>query len=251
MARADVLDARISEQRLHAPREVADRARGRLLDEEVARMCVLEGEEHEIDGFVEAHEEARHVGIRDRDGLSRFDLFDEERDDAAARAHDVAVARAADGRLRFVDRPGFREHDFFHHGLRDAHRVDGVRRLVRRKADNFPHARADGRREHVVRAEHVRPHGLDGEKFARRHLLQRRCMEDVVDAVHRVLDAPQVAHVADIVLDLVALVMAAHVVLLLFVTGKNANLADVRREKPAEHGIAERARASRDEERLA
>ena len=58
---------------------------------------VLEGELHEVDGLVQVHEEAGHVGVGHRQRLALSDAVDEQRDDTAARAHDVAVAGAADG----------------------------------------------------------------------------------------------------------------------------------------------------------
>ena len=58
-------------------------------------------------------------------------------------------------------------------------------------------------------------------------------MEDVVHAGHHVPQALDVAHVPDVELDffvmfgIVGLQLMAHVVLLLFVAGKNADLPDV------------------------
>ena len=82
-------------------------------------------------------------------------------------------------------------------------------------------------------------------------------MENVVYPVHRVLHASEVAHVADVELDLVGRIRAlglelvAHVVLFLLVAAENADFADIRLEEAVEHGIAETARAAGNQERLA
>ena len=73
-------------------------------------------------------------------------------------------------------------------------------------------------------------------------------MEDVVDAMHRILHAARVAHVADVVLYLVAPVMAAHVILLLLIPREDADFPDIRREEPPQHRIAERPRAARNQQ---
>ena len=97
VARSDDLYTRVTKETLHCLCEVANgRGRG-LLDEEVARVGVLEGEGDQVHGLVQVHEEARHVGVRDRDRPPRAYLVDEEGNHAAARAHHIAVAGAADG----------------------------------------------------------------------------------------------------------------------------------------------------------
>ena len=58
-------------------------------------------------------------------------------------------------------------------------------------------------------------------------------MEDIVHAAHHAAQAVRIAYVADIKFDLAAqlrifeLVIVAHIVLLFFVAGKDADLADV------------------------
>lgn len=73
---------------------------GSLLDEEVAVVAVGEGVDHEIDGVVERHHEARHLRIGDGDRLTLHHLLDPERDDRTTARHYVAVAGATDGGLR-------------------------------------------------------------------------------------------------------------------------------------------------------
>ena len=246
VSRADDVRAGIAKQPLHGLRQIADGRSVRLLDEQIAGVGVLEGEHHQIDGFVEVHQEARHVGISDGDGVARLDLVDEQRDDRAARTHDVAVARAADdgiAALRRNARVGV--YNVFHHGLGDAHSVDGIGRLIRGQADHALHTRINGRMQHVVRALHVRLHRLHRKEFARRNLLERGGMEDVVHARHSVPDGLRVAHIADVELDLLGgvwmlgLKLMAHIILLLLVTGEDADFLEIGVQEVLEDGGTE------------
>ena len=146
-----------------------DRAGGRLLHQDIAARAVLEGEEDEVDRLIERHNEPRHRGLRDGDGIAILDLIDPERNDAPTRTHDVAVARAAD--LRLVRRAGLGDDDLLHHGLGSAHRVNWISGLVRRETDDRLNALFDGSRQNVFRAEDIGFDGFDGEKLAGRHLL--------------------------------------------------------------------------------
>ena len=116
VAGADHLGAHAAEDLLDGLGEVADRGGRRLLDEQVAGVGVLEGELHQVHGLVQVHEEAGHVGVGDRERLALADAVDEQRDDAAARAHDVAVAGAADGCAAGAV-AGVGVDDGLHHGL--------------------------------------------------------------------------------------------------------------------------------------
>ena len=255
MARADDPRTCVAEQLLHRFGQRADRGRVRLLDEQIAGVRVLERERDQIDRLVQIHQEARHIRVGDRDRFASPDLVDKQRDHRSAAAHHVAVPRAADHRI-----PTLRRHarvgidHMLHHRLADAHGVDRIRRLVRRQADDALDARLDRGVQHVVRALDVRLDGLHREKFAGRHLLERRRVENIVDARHRVAHRLQVAHVADIELDLAGAVgilrlqLVAHVVLFLFIARENADLSHAARQIPAQHRAAEAARAARDQQ---
>lgn len=236
LAMADADDADVL---LPAAKELAhglglrlDRAGGCLLYQNIAARAVLEGEEDEIDRLIERHDEARHRGLCDGDEVAVLDLVDPERNDAPPRAHDVAVARAAD--LRLVRRAGLGDDDLLHHGLGGTHRVDGIGGLVRGEADDRLDALINGSRQNVFRAEDIGLDGLDGEKLTGRHLLQSRRMEYVIDAVHGVAHGPDIAHIADVELDLFGdfghfcLKFMAHIVLFLLIARKDADLPDVR-----------------------
>jgi hypothetical protein len=73
-------------------------------------------------------------------------------------------------------------------------------------------------------------------------------MEDEVHPPHRLLNAPLVAYVADLELEFGAAVAFAHVVLLLLVAAKDADLADTSTQKAIQDSVAEGAGASRDQE---
>ena len=199
--------------------------------------------------------EAGHVGVGDGERLALADAVDEQRDDAAARTHDVAVAGAADGGAAGAV-AGVGVDDGLHHGLGLAHGVDGVGRLVGGQAHDAVHALLDGGVQDVVRADDVGAHGLHGEELAGGNLLEGGGVEDVVHAVHGVAHALGVADIADEEAHLggelgrLLLQAVAHVVLLLLVAGEDADLGQVGVHEVLEHGVAERAGAARDHEGL-
>ena len=47
------------------------------------------GLNHQLNSFGDRHEKPLHVGVSDRDGATRFDLFSKGRNDAAHRVEDV------------------------------------------------------------------------------------------------------------------------------------------------------------------
>ena len=117
--------------------------------------------------------------------------------------------------------------------------------------------RLDGGGENVVRADDVGADGLHGEELAGGHLLEGGGVEHIVHPHHGGLHAGKVPYIADIELDLarrfrqLGLKFVAHIVLLLFVTGKDADLGNVGGEETVQHGVAEAAGAAGDEEGFA
>ena len=238
VAGADDVRAGVAEQLLHGLGQVADGGGVGLLDEQIARVCMLKREHDQVNGLVQVHQEAGHIGVGDRDGVAGADLVNEQRNDAAAAAHDVAVAGAADRRAAALGgHAGVGVDDVLHHRLGDAHGVDGVGGLVGGEADDALHARINGGVQDVVRADDVRLHGLHREELAGGHLFQRCRVEDVVDAGHGILDGLRVAHVADVesnflrCLRMFSLQFMPHVVLFLLIAREDANFFQVRIQK--------------------
>ena len=171
VAGADDVRAGVAEQLLHGLGQVADGGGVGLLDEQIARVCMLKREHDQVNGLVQVHQEAGHIGVGDRDGVAGADLVNEQRNDAAAAAHDVAVAGAADRRAAALSgHAGVGKDDVLHHRLGDAHGVDGIGGLVGGQADDALHARVNGGVQDIVRADDVRLHGLHREELAGGHL---------------------------------------------------------------------------------
>ena len=243
VAGADDVGAGVAEELLNSLGQIADGGSIGLLNEQVAGIAMLEGEHNQIHSLVQIHEEAGHVGIGDGDGIARLDLVDEQGDDAAAGAHDVAVAGAADGGAAALgSHTGVGVDDVLHHGLGDAHGVDGIGCLIGGQADDTLHTCVNGCVEDVVRADDVGLNRLHGEELAGGDLLQGSGVEDVVHAGHGVLDGLGVADIADIELDLLGglrvpgLKLVAHIVLLLLVPGEDADLLQVRIQEVLQDG---------------
>ena len=219
---------------------------------------MLEREHDQIHGLVQVHEEAGHVGVGDGDGLAGLDLVDEQGNHAAAAAHHVAVPGAADGGAAPLrGHAGVGVNHVLHHSLGNAHGVDGVGGLVGGQADDPLDPGINGGVQHIVGADDVGLHRLHGEELAGRNLLQGGGMEDVVHAGHCVPDGLRVAHVADVELDLAGLFrvfglqLMAHIVLLFFIAGENADLFQVGIQKMLEHSGTERTGATGDHKRFA
>ena len=239
-----------AEQFAHRLRLRLDRARRRFLHENVPARAVFEREQHQVDRFVQGHDEAGHARFGDGDRVAVFDLVDPQRNDAPARTHDVAVAGAAD--FRRLRRARFRHDHFLHHRLGGAHGIDGIRGFVRGQADDRLDAFVDRRRQYVVRADDIRANGFHGEELAGRHLFECCRVEDIIHAVHRVFDGCEVPHVADVELDFLCdfghfrLKLVPHIVLLLLVAGKDPDFTDIRFQKTVQHRISETPRPACD-----
>ena len=225
---------------------------GSFLDEDVTVLAVLKGEEDEVNGFFKTHDEAGHLGFGQGDRVALANLVYPKRNDAAARAHDVAIAGAAD--FGVATQTALGNSYLLLNGFGDAHGVDWIGGLVCTQADNALHACIDGGIEGVVCTDDVGLDSFHREELTAGHLLQGCCMEDVVDALHGIAERTLVAYVADIELYLAcylghtSLEVMAHVVLLLLVATEDTDLADIGLEKTIENCVAEAAGASGDEE---
>ena len=76
-------------------------------------------------------------------------------------------------------------------------------------------------------------------------------MENIVDPVHRILDALDVSDVADIVLYLFVVVFVTHIVLFLLVTTEYPYLFDVGIQKSLQYRVAETSGSAGDQQSFA
>lgn len=219
-------------------------AGGGLLDQDIAGVPMLEGKKHQIHRLLQGHDEPGHLAVGDGDGIPGTDLVDPQRNDGATGAHNIAIAGAAD--FGGLGGPGLGHNDLLHHGLGGAHGVDRIGRLVRGQADNGLDPLVNGRRQHVFRSQHIGLDRLDGEELTGRHLLEGRRVEYVVNAVHSILHRLQIPDIPNIKADLIRhlrhprLKLMAHIVLLLLVTGENADLANVGGKKTVQNSVSKR-----------
>ena len=250
---ADDVRAGVAKELLDSLCQIADGRGISLLDEQVAGVGVLESEHDQIHSLVQIHQESGHVGVGDGDGIASLDLVDKQRDDRAPAAHDVAVTSAADGgAATFRSHTGIGVDDVLHHGLGDAHGVDGIGCLVSGQADNTLNACVDGGVQDVIGTDDVGLDSLHGEELAGRNLLQCSGMENVVNAGHSVTDGLRVADIADVELDLLGSVrvlglkLMAHIVLLLLITREDANLLQVGIQEVLQNGRTKRTSTTSD-----
>ena len=208
-----------------------DGAGGSFLHKDVSVLAVLEGEEDEVNGLFERHDEAGHPGLGEGDGVALAYLVYPQGDDGAAGAHHIAVTGAAD--LGVATEAALGYGYLFFDSFGDAHGVDGIGGFVGGETDDALHTCIDGGIKGVVGADDVGLDGFHGEELATGHLLQGSCMEHIVHAFHGVLQRASIANVTDVELDLAChfghtgLEIMAHVVLLLLVAGEDADLADI------------------------
>ena len=216
---------------------------------------MLKSKHDQLHCFIQIHEEPGHVRIRDGDRQTCLNLINEQRNDAAPAAHDIAIASAADGGTSaFCCHTSVGVNHMLHHGLGDAHGVDGIGGLVGRQADHPLDSCVNGGMQHVVRADDVGLHRLHGEELTARHLLECRRMENIIHPRHGVLNGLGIPHIANVELDLLGMLrmllleLVPHVVLLLLIPGEDADLLQVGGKKVFENGRAERARAAGNHE---
>ena len=253
MTGADDVRAGIAEQLLDSLSQIADGGSIRLLDEQITGICMLESEQDQIHSLVQVHQKAGHVGVGDGDGVACLDLVDEQRNDRTTAAHDVAITGAADGRATTLSgHTGVGVDNVLHHSLGDTHSVDGVSSLVGGQADNTLDASVNSGVQHVIRADDVGLNGLHGEELAGGNLLQSGSVEDVVNTGHCVTDGLGVADITDVelhlfsVLRVLGLKLMAHIVLLLLVTGEDADLLQVRIQEVLQNGRTKRTSTTSD-----
>ena len=133
-----------------------------------------------------------------------------------------------------------------HHGLGDTHSVDGVSSLVGGQADNTLDASVNSGVQHIISTDDVGLDGLHGEELAGRNLFQSGSVEDVVNTGHCVTDGLRVADIADVELHLLCSVrvlglkLMTHIVLLLLVTGEDADFLQIGIQEVLQNGGTKR-----------
>ncbi len=231
-----------------------DGAGGGFLHQDVTVLAVLEGKEDQVHGLLQAHDEAGHPGLGEGNGIAMPNLVYPQGYHAAAGAHHIAVAGAADLGGAAVSALG--HGDLLFYGLGDTHGVDGIGGFVGAQANHALHAGIDGHIKGVIGANHVGLHGFHGEELAAGHLLEGGGMEHVIDALHGILEGALAAHVANVELDLaghvgpLSLILVAHIVLLLLVTREDADFTNICSKETVQNRIPETSSASGNQEDL-
>ena len=208
---------------------------------------MLESEQDQIHSLVQVHQKAGHVGVGDSDGVTSLDLVDEQRNDRTTAAHDIAVTGAADGRAAPLScHTGVCVDDVLHHSLGDAHGVDWVSSLIGGQADDALDTGVDGGVQDVIGTDDVGLNSLHGEELAGGDLLQSSSVEDVVNAGHGITDRLRIADISDVELHLLGSVrvlglkLMAHIVLLLLVTGEDADFLQIGIQEVLQNGGTKR-----------
>ena len=140
-----------------------------FLNKDVTILAMFKGEEDEVNCFFETHDEAGHLGFGQGDGVAFADLVNPKWYDAATRAHDIAIAGAAD--LGVATQTAFGNRYFLFDGFGDTHSVDGIGGLVGGEADDALYACIDGGIKGVIGADDIGLDGFHGEELTAGHLL--------------------------------------------------------------------------------
>ena len=100
--------------------------------------------------------------------------------------------------------------------------------------------------EHIIRTNDIGLNSLHRKELTGRNLLQSSCVKNIVHTRHSVLDGLRIADISNIELDLfcrvrvLGLKLMAHIILLLFITGKDADFLEVRIKEMLQHSRTER-----------
>ena len=214
-----------------------------FLHEDVTVVAMLESEEDEIDGLLQRHDEAGHLGLGQRDGVAITNLVYPQGNDRTTGAHDIAIACAANLGIARVTTLG--DGNLLLHGLGDTHGVDGIGGLIRGETDDGSYSCLNSSSQNIVRANDIGFDGLHREELTARDLLQCCGMEDVIHARHGIAARLQIAYIADKKLDFMGhirvfhLVLVTHIVLLLLIAGEDADFSDIRTEEAVQHCVTE------------
>jgi hypothetical protein len=218
---------------------VGDAIRGNFRDQDLAAPGVLQAPQDHLHAFLETDIETSHLRIGDRQHAG-FALLEEERDHRAAAAHDIAVAHHAETKIARAFDIVRRDEELVRAQLGRAVEIDGRRSLVGRERHHAFHAAVQTGFDDVLRSEDVRLDALERIVFRHRHLLERRGMDDDIDAFERAAQTRFVAHVADEIADRLVFarrILLRHLELLQLVAREDHQPLQTR--IPLEHGFHE------------
>ena len=131
MACTNNTSSSVSKQLLNRLGEIPDRRCISLLNEKITWIGMLECKHNQINCLVQIHKETSHIRVRYSNRVSCLNLINKERNDTTTTAHHITVPCAADSRIAtFCCHTGIGIDNMFHHSLRNAHSIDGVRRFI-------------------------------------------------------------------------------------------------------------------------
>ena len=181
----------------HHVREVLDPEDLHLGHEDLTALRQKDRVHRQLHGFAQRHDETRHIEVGDRDRPSVMYLAVEERNHRAPGPENVAEARRSEDRSRVAPPKVGRGEEAFSHQLRSAHDRGRVHRLVRRGQNDALDAVRLGGVHDVLRAEHVGLNRVTRGLLAQMHVLERRRVQDRIDALHDTLQPGGVPYVAE------------------------------------------------------
>ena len=218
-----------------------------LLHEQVTVMPVLKRIDYQIHGIVQRHHEAGHVGVRYRNGPAVLYLLHPQRYYRTAACHHIAVTGTADGRTGFLtQRTALGYGNLLHHGLADAHGIDGIGGLVGRKHHHILYTMRYGGFQYIVRTDHIGLHSLQREELAAGNLLQGGGGKHIIHSHHGTVHRLAVTHVTNVEFYFGILQVMTHVILLLLVATENTYFPDVRIEETTQYGVTKRSGTASD-----
>ena len=97
--------------------------------------------------------------------------------------------------------------------------IDRIRRLIRRERDHLLHPAVDRRIDHELRTVNVSVDALHRIVFGDVHMLHRRCMDHIVNILHRFFKPLEVSHISDEIAHTSVGKLLCHIEMFLLVTG--------------------------------
>ena len=132
VASTDNICTCITKQLLNSLCQITNGRSIRLLNKQITRIAMLESKHNQINCLIQIHQKASHVGISDGNRISCLDLIDEQRNNTATAAHNIAITGATDSRTTtFGSDTSIGINNMLHHSLRNAHCINRISCLIR------------------------------------------------------------------------------------------------------------------------